>query len=71
MPDRMLDVGQVAKRLHVSPSTVRRWCEGEVFEGAYNAGTRSQSYWKIPEASLSAIRVQEGTPEGLEGATRA
>lgn len=69
MSEKILEVNDVARRLRVSPDTVRRWCEGGAFPNALDVGTRTKRHWRIPEGDLERVRVFEGTPADLEAGT--
>lgn len=61
MSDAILEVKQVAMRLGVSPSTVRRLCEQGVLENAWASGAGAQrKHWRIPASDVEAYLAGRG-----------
>lgn len=71
--ERVLEVSQAARALHVSPSTVRRMCEAKLLPGAKDVGTRTRRHWRIPEQALQAVNPmpEEGYEEAIAAEERA
>lgn len=50
--EKNLTTSQIAKRLNVSPITVRLWCRQGKFPKAYEDETPRGMVWLIPESDL-------------------
>jgi len=55
-----LTIGEVARLMHRSESTVRGWLNGGHVPGAYKLRGRA---WRVPRAALSALRTSAAPPE--------
>ena len=53
---------EVAARLGVNESTIRRRCMAGKLAGAYKETVRARTIWRIPEAAITALQqpVKEG-----------
>ncbi|HEY6329183.1 MAG TPA: helix-turn-helix domain-containing protein [Blastocatellia bacterium] len=61
---KRLTTGQVAARLGVLVSTVRKWARNGRFEGAERVESPWGSGWLIPEEALSEFRTRKpGRPK--------
>lgn len=63
-----LTTSQVAKRLNVSPITVRLWCRQGKFANAYEEETPRGMVWLIPESDLDNFEhPKTGRPPKVKG----
>lgn len=68
---RYLTTADVAKRLQVTPYTVRKWCRDGWLEGVRLEGDTSG--WRIPESALAAFveaRTRQAATGGREQGDR-
>ncbi len=56
LPPVDLTVEILAARFDRKPSTIREWCEGGVFSGAYKFRDRE---WRVPMESVLAFEAQQ------------
>ena len=63
MANGWLEIRQVANRLGVSGSTIRRWCIAGRFPKARKFGSGSNAPWMVPESDLDGFeKPKRGRP---------
>jgi hypothetical protein len=55
-PKYTITVAMIARRLGVSKSKARQWCEQGWIAGAVNIGDRAKHFWRVTPGALEAFK---------------
>jgi len=59
MQGPFLTTGEVARRLGLSPDTIKRWCRSGKLQGAYWLYGSRQKGWRIPDLAVAMVELHE------------
>ena len=55
MEQTLLTTAEAAKRLDLSPDTIKRWCRNGLLSGAHMRYGNRRVGWRIPETTIDGL----------------